>query len=130
MSRYLPDCQHICTMLRAYIGTAVVNTLREDEMQLYLAPWLGDNGQKAFWRQVAQIDDKYREEIEGRFAEMRCPAIIIWGEEDEWIPIADGHELARRMNVSLTPVPNAKHLVQEDAPEAIVVKTLLFWKAA
>jgi hypothetical protein len=26
--------------LRAYIGGAVANALREDEMALYLAPWL------------------------------------------------------------------------------------------
>jgi len=117
-------------MLRAYIGTAVGNALREDEMQLYLASWLGDTGQKAFWRQVAQMDDKYTEEVEWRYGEMRCPVMILWGQDDEWIPIADGHELARRMSAaSFMPVPNAKHLVQEDAPEAIVAATLQLWAA-
>jgi pimeloyl-ACP methyl ester carboxylesterase len=118
-------------MLRAYIGTAVGSALREDEMQLYLAPWLGDEGQKAFWRQIAQMDDKYSEEVEWRYGEMRCPVTILWGEKDEWIPIADGRELARRMNdVPFTLVPNAKHLVQEDAPEAIVATALKLWKTA
>jgi len=117
-------------MLRAYIGTAAANALREDEMQLYLAPWLGEQGQKAFWRQVAQMDDKYTEEVEWRYGEMRCPVAIVWGQEDEWIPIADGRELARRMGAaSFTPVPDAKHLVQEDAPEAIVAATLRLWAA-
>lgn len=33
------------------------------------------------------------------------------GENDVWIPISDGHELARRMtDAPVTPVPNAKHL--------------------
>ena len=115
-------------MLRAYIGTAVDNPLHEDEMQLYLAPWLGDEGQKAFWRQIAQMDDKYSQEVEWRYNEMRCPVTILWGEEDEWIPISDGRELARRMkDAPFTSVPNAKHLVQEDAPEAIVAATLEFW---
>jgi pimeloyl-ACP methyl ester carboxylesterase len=117
-------------MLRAYIGTAVGNALREDEMQLYLEPWLGDEGQKAFWRQVAQMDDKYTEEVEWRYGEVRCPVTILWGQDDGWIPIADGHELARRMSTaSFTPVPHAKHLVQEDAPEAIVAATLRLWAA-
>lgn len=117
-------------MLRAYIGTAVGSALREDEMQRYLAPWLGDEGQKAFWRQVAQMDDKYTEEVEWRYGEMRCPVAILWGEEDEWIPMADGRELARRMGTaSFTPVPDAKHLVQEDAPEAIVAAALRLWAA-
>lgn len=117
-------------MLRAYIGTAVGNALREDEMQRYLAPWLGEAGQKAFWRQVAQMDDKYTEEVEWRYGEMRCPVAILWGQEDEWIPLADGRELARRMSTaSFTPVPDAKHLVQEDAPEAIVAEALRLWTA-
>lgn len=115
-------------MLRAYIGTAVRNELREDEMQLYLAPWLGEVGQKAFWRQVAQMDDKYTEPVEWRYGEMRCPVAILWGQEDEWIPMADGRELARRMKpASFTPVPNAKHLMHEDAPEAIVAAALRLW---
>ena len=116
-------------MLRAYIGGAVANTLREDEMRLYLEPWLGDKGQQAFWRQVAQMDDKYSEEVEWRYGEMRCPVTILWGEQDEWIPIRDGLELARRMSdAPFTSVSNAKHLMQEDAPEAIVAATLDFWK--
>lgn len=115
-------------MLRAYIGTSVQNTLREDEMRAYLAPWLGDEGQRAFWRQVAQMDDKYSQDVEWRYGEMRCPVSILWGQEDAWIPIADGRELARRMgDAPFAAVPNAKHLVQEDAPEAIVAATLRFW---
>lgn len=124
----LPAYMHRA-MLQAYLETAVGNALRPDEMQLYLEPWLGEKGQRAFWRQIAQMDDKYSEEVEWRYGEMRCPVVILWGEDDEWIPIADGRELARRMgNVPFTPVPNAKHLVQEDAPEAIVAETLRFWK--
>lgn len=117
-------------MLRAYIGNAVFNPLRDDEMRLYLDPWLGETGQKAFWRQIAQMDDKYSQEVESRYGEMRCPVTILWGEDDAWIPLADGHELARRMsNAPFTAVPAAGHLMQEDAPEAIVATTLRFWQA-
>ena len=116
-------------MLRAYIGTAALTELSEDDMQLYLDPWLGEVGQKAFWRQIAQMDDKYSQEVEWRYGEMRCPVTILWGENDEWVPIADGRELAKRMSdPSFTSVANAKHLVQEDAPEAIVATTLQFWR--
>lgn len=116
-------------ILRAYIGGAVANTLRNDEMALYLAPWLGAEGQKAFWRQVAQMDDKYSREVEWRYGEIRCPVTILWGENDEWIPLEDGRELASRIpDARFQTVPNAKHLVQEDAPEAIVSTVLGFWR--
>lgn len=115
-------------ILRAYIGASVKYTLREAEMQLYLEPWLGEDGQKAFWRQIGQMDDKYSEEVEGRYGEIRCPVAILWGTEDEFIPLRDGEELARRIpGASFTEIPDAKHLVQEDAPEAIVAAVLDFW---
>jgi pimeloyl-ACP methyl ester carboxylesterase len=115
-------------ILRAYIGAAVKRTLADDEMRLYLDPWLGDSGQRAFWRQIAQMDDTYSEEIEWRYHEIRCPVTILWGEEDEFIPLKDGRELARRIpGASLTTISDAKHLVQEDAPEAIVAAVLDFW---
>jgi pimeloyl-ACP methyl ester carboxylesterase len=116
-------------ILRAYIGAAVKHGLREAEMRPYLEPWLGEAGQKAFWRQIAQMDDKYSEEVEGRYGEIRCPVAILWGAEDEFIPLKDGEELARRIpGASFTVIADAKHLVQEDAPEAIVASVLDFWR--
>lgn len=124
----LPSYVHEA-VLRAYVGATVANALREDEMALYLAPWLSAEGQKAFWRQIAQMDDKYTQEIEWRYGEIRCPVTILWGENDEFIPLADGRELARRIpNASFHVVRNAKHLVQEDAPEAVLSAVLGFWR--
>lgn len=118
-------------ILRAYIGSAVANSLSEDVMRLYLDPWLGEIGQKAFWRQIAQMDDKYSEEVEWRYHQMRCPVTILWGEDDQWIPIADGRKLAERMsNAAFISVPNVKHLVPEDAPEAIVATALRQWNSS
>lgn len=123
----LPAYIH-CAILRAYIGAAVKHSLREDEMQPYLDPWLGEAGQKAFWRQIAQMDDKYSEDVEHRYGEIRCPVTILWGEEDEFIPLKDGEELARRIpGAPFVVVPDSRHLVQEDSPEAIVAAVLDFW---
>jgi pimeloyl-ACP methyl ester carboxylesterase len=114
-------------ILGAYIGGAVFNALREEEMTLYMKPWLGREGQAAFYRQIAQMSDRFTDEIENRFGEMRCPVTILWGRDDEWIPVERGRELARRIpNASFRIVPEAKHLVQEDAPEAVVATVLDF----
>jgi pimeloyl-ACP methyl ester carboxylesterase len=99
-------------ILRAYISAAVKRALDEEEMKLYLNPWLGDEGQKAFWRQIAQMDDEYSKEVEWRYGEIRCPVTILWGAEDEFIPLKDGEELARRIaSPSFTVISGAKHLV-------------------
>jgi pimeloyl-ACP methyl ester carboxylesterase len=118
-------------ILRAYLGGAAANALRENEMRLHLEPWLGEEGQKAFYRQIGQMSDRFTDEIENRFAEVRCPTAVLWGERDEWIPIARGRELARRIpHTSFQAVPDAKHLVQEDAPEAIVAVALELFRSA
>jgi len=106
----------------------VFRPLPTQVLQLYLDPWLGASGQAAFYRQIAQMDQRYTDEIESRYGEMRCPVRIIWGEQDSWIPVERGRELARRIaGARLNIVPEAGHLVQEDAPEAIVA-ALLEWQ--
>jgi len=114
-------------ILRAYLAGTVFHALREEEMALYMKPWLGAEGQAAFYRQIAQMDQRFTDEIENRFGEMRCPVTILWGKDDDWIPLERGEELARRIpNAQFRAVPDAKHLVQEDAPEAIVASVLDF----
>lgn len=54
----LPSYVHEA-VLRAYIAGAVHRTLAEPEMQAYVEPWLGEVGQPAFYRQIAQMSDQY-----------------------------------------------------------------------
>jgi pimeloyl-ACP methyl ester carboxylesterase len=116
-------------ILRAYLNGAVFNALNETEMALYMKPWLGESGQAAFYRQIAQMDQRFTDEIENRLSEIRCPVTILWGRDDDWIPLERGQELARRIpHARFHIVPDAKHLVQEDAPEAIVATVLAFIK--
>ncbi len=120
----LPPYIH-AAIVPAYIAGAAFHPLSASSLQLYVEPWLGASGQAAFYRQIAQMDQRYTDEIESRYGEMRCPVSIIWGEQDGWIPIERGHELARRIRGSnLRVVPEAGHLVQEDAPEALVAALL------
>jgi pimeloyl-ACP methyl ester carboxylesterase len=63
--------------------------------------------------------------MEARYAPPDFPVRIVWGEEDAWIPLEQGQALAERIaHGKLIRVPHAAHLVQEDAPEAIVAAVL------
>jgi len=120
----LPAYIH-AAILPAYIAGAAFRPLSAAAMQLYTDPWTGAVGQAAFYRQIAQMDQRYTDEIESRYAQIRCPVEVLWGAEDRWIPLERGHELVRRIPGSgLLSVPGAGHLVQEDAPEAIVAALL------
>jgi pimeloyl-ACP methyl ester carboxylesterase len=116
----LPAYVH-AAIVPAYIRGAVKRTMPEGELRPYVEPWLGEAGQAAFYRQIAQMDQRYTDEVELRYAEVRCPTQILWGEDDGWLPIAQGRRLQALIpGAELRPVANAGHLVQEDAPEAII----------
>jgi pimeloyl-ACP methyl ester carboxylesterase len=109
----------------AYIRGSVARPIAADELAPYIAPWLGEVGQPAFYRQIAQMDQRYTDEVEARYPQIRCRTQILWGEDDAWIPIERGRHLASVIpNARFQPVPNAGHLMQEDAPEAIVAAVL------
>jgi pimeloyl-ACP methyl ester carboxylesterase len=108
-------------LLRAYLQSAVHGTLSEEAFGAYMTPWLGVEGQAGFYRQIAQMDQKFTDEIEPLYAPLECPVTLLWGEEDQWIPITRGRALAAKLTRgALASVPGSGHLMQEDAPEAII----------
>jgi len=107
-------------ILRDYLQTAAFSPLGEEAQAIYAAPWLGETGQAAFYRQIAQMDERHTDQVEPRYGSLRCPAQILWGENDEWLPIDLGQSLADRIpGARLQRVPRCGHLMQEDRPEAI-----------
>mgnify|MGYP000054466079 CR=1 FL=1 len=120
----MPDYMHRA-LLKAYLQTAAHKPLSDEALDVYSGPWLGPVGQPAFYRQIAQMDQKYTDEVQGLYAPMDCPVQVLWGERDEWIPHDRGVTLAALISDKpLISVPDAGHLVQEDRPEAIVAAVL------
>jgi pimeloyl-ACP methyl ester carboxylesterase len=123
MPGYLQDA-----ILRAYIRGAVQPPMTDAQLDPYLAPWQGEVGQPAFYRQIAQMDLRYTDEVEARIGAIRCPIMLLWGEEDAWLPLAQGRRLASMLpDCTFRTVPEAGHLVPEDAPEAITAAALTFF---
>jgi pimeloyl-ACP methyl ester carboxylesterase len=122
----LPAYLHEALLL-AYLQNALHRALAAQELQPYLTPWRGEPGQAAFYRQIAQMDEKYTDEIAARLGEVRCPTQILWGLDDQWIAPATGRRLQSLIpGAQLHEIPNCGHLMQEDAPEAIVAAVLSF----
>ena len=114
--------------LKAYIGGAAHRSMAADTLEAYAAPWRGEPGPAAFYQQIAQMDQRYTDEIEARMGEVRCPVRLLWGLQDEWIPVASGRRLSGMLpGCDYSEVDGAGHLMQEDAPEAIVAAALRFF---
>ena len=120
----MPDYMHLA-LLRAYLQTAAHRTLPEKALNIYSEPWIGEIGQPAFYRQISQMDQAYTDEVQGLYQQLDCPVRVLWGEEDQWIPIDKGRDLAALIaGTPCEPIANSGHLLQEDCPEAIVAAML------
>lgn len=112
-------------LLRAYLQTAAHLPLSEEAFSVYMKPWLGDIGHPAFYRQIAQMDQVHTDEVQASYGPMDCNVRVLWGDKDDWIPFERGQEFANLIaGGKIMRIPDAGHLVQEDAPEAIVAAML------
>jgi pimeloyl-ACP methyl ester carboxylesterase len=108
-------------LFRAYIQNAAHYPLREEAVEIYAAPWRGEVGQAAFYRQIAQADIRHITEVQQLYKKPDFDVHLIWGEHDTFIPPEQGLELHGLLAAdSFTKIQNAAHIVHEDAPEAIV----------
>lgn len=107
-------------LVREYVSSASHQGLRPEVLDRLVEPWCGAAGQPAFYRQIEQNDQRFTDEIQGRYGELDLPVLICWGAEDSWIPPLKGQELAALIpGAELRLIPEAGHLVQEDAPAAL-----------
>jgi pimeloyl-ACP methyl ester carboxylesterase len=108
-------------LVEEYIRGACHRRLREDQLELLVAPWLGPVGQAAFYRQIAQADQRDTDEIEPRYPTLRLPTAVIWGGEDPWVPLASGRQLAASIpGATLSVVEGAGHLLQFEAEAELI----------
>jgi pimeloyl-ACP methyl ester carboxylesterase len=49
--------------------------------------------------------------------QVRCPCLCLWGAHDNWVPLADGFEYARRLRAPLRTIADCGHLLIGERPE-------------
>lgn len=108
--------------LEAYIAGASHRGLSAAQMDSLTGPWLSPEGQPAFYRQIAQADERFTDEVQDRYAEIDMPVKIVWGRDDAWIPVDRATELARLIpGADVELLDEAGHLVQYDAPVHLAI---------
>jgi pimeloyl-ACP methyl ester carboxylesterase len=109
-------------VLRSYLAGASHVGLTPDAMEMLVSPWRGAEGQAAFYRQIAQADQRYTDEVEPRYPEIDIPVLVVWGQQDTWIPVDRAHRLGALIPRARTQlIEGAGHLVQLDRPTALAV---------
>ncbi|ARN63437.1 alpha/beta hydrolase [Leuconostoc mesenteroides subsp. mesenteroides] len=124
----LPNYIHEA-VLEKYVTGATYSEMDVKTLKGIKKPWLNDEGKKAFYQQIAQSSQKYTDEVEILYSNIKKPIILLWGEEDNWIPIKQGKKLNKMIpSSSLIPIGNAGHLVQEDQPALVLSYILKYFK--
>lgn len=122
----LPPALHRA-LVAEYVSSAGHRGLSPGVLDRLVSPWCTASGQPAFYRQIAQNDMRFTDEIQHRYGELDLPVLICWGTDDTWIPVARGHELAGLIpEAELRLVDGAGHLVQEDAPAELTAALTRF----
>jgi pimeloyl-ACP methyl ester carboxylesterase len=106
--------------LRAYIRGASHRRLAPEALDALARPWLDEDGQAAFYQQIAEADEGYTAQIEPLYPAIDRPVLVVWGQDDEWIPV----DRARRLHqlipgARLAVIEQAGHLIQLDQREAL-----------
>ena len=63
--------------LRAYIGGASHRGLTPDALDALIRPWLDDEGQAAFYRQIAEADEAVTDQVEPMYPAIDVPVLVV-----------------------------------------------------
>ncbi len=106
-------------VIKAHLKTAMSRILCEDTLNELVAPWLSNQGQKAYYRQVGQYDYEYTTQLESLYPGIAVPLTTLWGEEDRWVDISEGRRFAKLVPEStFVALPDAGHFSMLDTPTA------------
>lgn len=118
-------------IVAAYLRGAFYKQMSDEALAPHVEAWLGAEGQDAFYRQIAQADQRFTDEVEPFYGGITAPVLILWGEEDGWIPAETGQRLQALIpRAQLQLIPAAGHFLQEDAPEAVARHLARFFSKA
>jgi pimeloyl-ACP methyl ester carboxylesterase len=98
----------------------------EADVDQYYAPV----AQPEYGRALRGVLQQFRfAALEGRLDRIAAPTLVLWGEEDRWVPMGLGRALAAGITRSaFVSVPHAGHSVQEEAPDEVNHLVIRFLK--
>lgn len=120
----LPGYAHRA-LVAAHMENATELGFRPGLLDELLEPWVGPDGQAAYYRQYSQLRQVDTEEYEHLLDTISIPVRILWGRQDRILPPEYADWIAARLtDAPLTWENNAGHLLAEDAPARLLAEIL------
>jgi haloalkane dehalogenase len=94
----------------------------------YFKTFAGDEARRAATLELYRSGDFHKlEPYEGRLAALGVPALVLWGEDDPFAPLAGAQRLAQRLpGARLEVVSGTGHFVYDDAPDEAAAAVVRF----
>lgn len=91
------------------------SVVTNDMVLAYLDPLL----RKGAWKTILKLERSWNPSfVEEQIQCIRCPTLVIWGENDPWHPVRMAHEFGQRIQRSRVEVlPDCGHLPHEEQPD-------------
>ncbi len=91
-----------------------------DSMSDYLEQWNSELGKEVLFQHVRLLIPSYVNSVSSDLKSLEKPTLIIWGENDQQMPLKYAERLQRDIAESyLTIIPSAGHLILFDAPNNV-----------
>lgn len=115
----LPDPE-LAELIAEHLRSATIRPLPREVFAALFDQWDGGLGQALYLRNLAQFDEGHTAEIERRLPTIEVPALIVWGEDDAWLPVEMSERIAARIpGARCLVVPEAGHFCMEDQPQRL-----------
>ena len=105
--------------------------ITQEQVDAYAQPIADRGGRHALLETAKQIIPDNIDELIAKYPTINVPTLILWGKEDEIIPLEIGEMLDAAIPTSeLVTIEHSGHVPQEETPEAIVPLVLEFLRPA
>jgi 2-hydroxymuconate-semialdehyde hydrolase len=100
------------------VGISHEGRVSEGDIQAYVTPWMDQPS--SFFRAARGIDGEGLAGREAELAALDLPVLIVWGEDDPFIPPEQAERLGELFPGSTVALlPGCSHFVNEDAPRTV-----------
>lgn len=120
ITRHLPPAW-LLSMVRTELERGYGDPSRAGHsIDKYVRPFATHDGRGALSRHIRALDSRETAVLAQRLGEITCPAAIVWGAQDPFLPAALGRRLADAIpGATFDLVPGARHFLPEEAPRQV-----------
>ena len=105
--------------------------ITDAQVDAYARPIADSGGRHALLETAKQIVPPNIDELIAKYPTIDVPTLILWGKEDEIIPLEIGEMLDAAIPISrLETIEHSGHVPQEETPEAVVQLVLEFLRTS